>query len=413
MDAMNLRDESHLRDRWLAERLDSVVPMVMERSGIDCWVVVGREYNEDPVLKTMLPATWITARRRTILVFTEFGRKRAAIARYDVGDVFPSAWSPSSQPNQWACLAEYLAVEDPARIALNRSETFGLADGLSSTEHAALVSALPETLGARIEPADDLAIGWLESRSSSEMEEYPDICERAHGILRRALSPEVVAPGTTTTDDVEWWLRETVRRLGYRTWFQPTVSVQRSSAEVGEGFASRPDDTVIAHGDLIHIDFGIEYLGLHTDQQQHAYVLQEHEQGAPHGLSRGLATANTLQDLVTSEFAVGVTGNEVLAAARSAARLRGIDATIYTHPIGLHGHGAGPTIGLWDQQDGVAGSGDYPIWANTAYSIELSALLAVPEWHGQRVRFMLEEDAFFDGSSVSFLDGRQEELWLI
>jgi Xaa-Pro aminopeptidase len=411
---LTLREQGRIRDEWLGTRLATIVPHIMERAGVDCWVLVAREYNEDPVVATMLPATWLNARRRTILVFTDFGRERVAIARYAVGTAFPAGWSPDEQPDQWQRLAEYLEAANPQRITVNVSPEFSLADGLAASDHAALLQVLPGHLQERIVPGHELALGWLEMRTPDEMELYPDVCRRAHGILRRSLSREVIAPGTTTTEDVEWWLRQTVADEGYGTWFHPTVSVQRHVEGLApESFSARPPKSTILAGDLVHIDFGIVYLGLHTDQQQHGYVLRDGELAAPAGLTGGVAAANRAQDLLAAEFASGRIGNEILEAALDRCRQEGIDATIYSHPIGLHGHGAGPSIGLWDQQGGVAGAGEYPVYPNTAYSIELSAATQVAEWDGQVVRFMLEEEAFFDGSSLQFLDGRQTELWLI
>lgn len=409
-----LRERARIHDEWLGTRLSIVVPQIMERVGVDCWVLVAREYNEDPVVTTMLPATWLNARRRTILVFTDFGRERIAIARYAVGEAFPAGWSAEEQPDQWHRVAEYLQEANPQRIAVNVSPTFSLADGISASDHQALLEVLPDHLRQRVIPGHELAIGWLETRTGAEMELYPDVCRRAHAILRRALSPEVVEAGATTTDDVEWWLRQTVADSGYETWFHPTVSVQRRLDGLApDSFAARPAGTTILPGDLVHIDFGIVYLGLHTDQQQHGYVLRNSESDAPPGMHEGLAAANRVQDVLVAEFRTGRTGNEILAAALRRCDEDGLSATIYSHPIGLHGHGAGPTIGLWDQQKGVAGAGEYPVHPDTAYSIELSATTAVPEWDGQEVRFMLEEDAYFDGTTVVFMDGRQTELWLI
>lgn len=408
------RDRARTRDRVLLERLDTVVPLIMERAGIDCWVLVAREYNEDPVVTTMLPSTWINARRRTILVFTDYGRTRAAIARYGVGDAFPAAWDPENEPDQWARLVAYLEEHSPRRIGLSRSEAFALADGLSAAEDAALTAALTPELAVRLVPAEPLAIGWLETRTEPERELHAAACAIAHAILREALSPAVITPTSTTTTDVEWWLRQRVADLNLGTWFHPTVSVQRDRPDDDQGsFAMAPGDTVIEPGDLVHIDFGIAYLGLHTDQQQHAYVLRPGEAAAPPGISTGIAAANLTQDLVMQEFRTGRTGNEVLAAARTATAAAGLDATIYSHPIGLHGHAAGPTIGLWDQQGGVPGQGDYPVFPNTSYSVELSVVTPVAEWGGTPVRFMLEEDAFFDGAECRFLDGRQTDVWLI
>lgn len=418
MDRMtaDLRARATARDRLLLARLETLVPMLMDRAGLDAWVLVAREYNEDPVLATMLPAVWLdTARRRTILLFlrTAGGIRRMAVARYAVGEAFPSAWDPEQQPDQWRRLAELLEEADPATIGLDTSPVFALADGLSASEREALVAALPSTLAPRIVGAEAAAIGWLETRLPEERALMAEACRASHGYLRRALSAEVITPGTTTTAEVEWWLRDTVHDAGFGSWFQPTCSVQRRGGEARASFAGKPDETVIEHGDLVHIDFGIVSDGWCTDQQQHAYVLRPGETAAPAGLVRAIGHANHLQDLLMGEITAGSTGNQVLRRTLEAARAEGIDALVYTHPIGLHGHAAGPTIGLWDNQVAVEGQGDYPVWPSTAYSIELQARVAIPEWDGQVVQLMLEEDAFYDGSACAFLDGRQTELWLV
>jgi Xaa-Pro aminopeptidase len=338
---------------------------------------------------------------------------RHAVARYPVGDAFPSAWDPESEPDQWKCLATLLNDADPTRIGVDTSTTFALADGLSASERDAMLSALSDRLRDRVVSAEAAAIGWLETRLPEEMHALAEGCAIAHDFLHRALSSEVIIPGTTTTKDVEWWLRQVVHDAGFGSWFHPSCSVQRRGGTHREGFSGKPADTVITHGDLVHIDFGIVRAGLCTDQQQHAYVLHPGETGPPAGLVAGLAAANRLQDLLMAQFATGRTGNEVLAATRAAAKADGIDGLIYTHPIGVHGHAAGPTIGLWDQQDAIPGDGDYPLYPNTAWSIELQARVRVEEWSDQVVQFMLEEDAWFDGDRCRFLDGRQTQLWVI
>ncbi|WP_218827671.1 M24 family metallopeptidase [Rubricoccus marinus] len=418
-----MRERAAVMDRWLDARLEAIVPALMRREGIDMWIIAAREYNEDPVISTMLPATWLAARRRTVLVFHDDGERveRLAVARYDVGP-FPRAWDPEAQPDQWARVAEIVAERDPQRIGINTSETFALADGLSASEERALRAALSDPFRQRLVGAENLAVGWLETRTPEEMATYPHIVGLARHIIHAGLSREAITPGVTTTDDLAWWYRDRVRALGLTTWFHPGVSVQRAPEAAGasgdraraEGdFSARPDANVIQPGDLVWVDFGISYLGLMTDTQQMAYVLRPGETEAPAGLVSGLRAANRVQDLLTGAFARGKTGNEILADALQASGAENLDATIYTHPIGLHGHAAGPTIGLWDQQGGVPGNGDYPLYANTAHSIELNVAMAVPEWGGQRVRFMLEEDAFFDGETVRYIDGRQEALLLI
>lgn len=415
-----LRERAAVEDRWLEARFETILPELMRREGIDLWIVAAREYNEDPVIETMLPATWMAARRRTILVFFDRGPQqgveRLAVARYDIGRFFRSAWNPESEPDQWRRLAQLVAERNPKAIGLNRSAHYGHADGLTATEYEALMAALPERLRGRVVSAERLAVGWLERRSPEEMQVYPHIVRIAHAIIAEGLSEAVVTPGVTTTQDVEWWYRERIEALKLDTWFHPSVSVQRADTPEGgflANFSKRPEANVILPGDLLHVDFGITYLGLNTDTQQHAYVLRPGETAAPDGLRRALAVGNRLQDVLTGHFATGRTGNEILRAALDQARAEGIQATIYTHPIGVHGHAAGPTIGMWDRQEGVPGPGDYPLYPHTAYSIELNAAVPVAEWGGKTIRVMLEEDAYFDGEGVWYLDGRQTELLLI
>ena len=415
---LSMRDRAEVIDQLLEERFETVVPELMRREGFDMWIIAAREYNEDPVIRTMLPSTWLAARRRTVLVFydrgPEQGVERLAVARYAMGNAFPSSWNPEEQPDQWARLAEIVEERDPQRIGLNMSEMFPTADGLTATEYEGMVAAWPQIYRDRIAGAENLAVGWLETRTESEMELYPMIVKIARTIIAEGLSEKVIQPGVTTTDDVEWWYRDRIRELGLVTWFHPSVDFQRPHAtERDNDFSAREEGGVIHMGDLLHIDFGITYLRLNTDTQMLAYVLKHGESDAPQYLHDALAVGNRLQDILTDEFATGRTGNEILLSALEQAKKEGINATIYTHPIGYHGHGAGPTIGLWDQQGGVPGRGDYPLYPMTAHSIELNAAVEIAEWDGQTVRVMLEEDAIFDGEKVTYIDPRQEELLLI
>ena len=414
---MSMEERAAVVNDWLSTRLDTVVPALMRREGVDMWIVSAREYNEDPVIRSMLPATWMAARRRTILVFYDRGAnqgvERLAVARYDVGRFFETAWDKEEQPDQWARLAEIVAERDPQSIAVNRSTTFALADGMTDTEFDQLRNALPDDDRDRIVSGENLAIGWLETRIDDEMTVYPQIVRLAHAIIAEGFSEQAIQPGVTTTEDVQWWYRDRIRELGVTTWFHPSVSVQRRESGADNDFSSDEDASVIQPGDLLHVDLGVTYLRLNTDTQQHAYVLRAGETAPPEGLIEALRVGNRLQDLLTREMTPGRTGNEVLEASLAAAEAEGIDATIYTHPLGVHGHGAGPLIGLWDQQGGVPGRGDYPLHESTAYSIELNAQVAIPEWDDREIRIMLEEDAFLGADGVRYLDGRQTELYVI
>ncbi|HEY0044302.1 MAG TPA: M24 family metallopeptidase [Allosphingosinicella sp.] len=406
-----LRERAKLQDAWLAKRLDTVVPRLMREHGFDAWLIVAREYVEDPVLATMLDAESMHARRRTILLFFDPGggkpAERLTVSRYGLGGLFAPAWDPKAEPDQWRRFAALLAERKPKRIAINSSAASQFGDGLTLGQYEELAAALSPELRGRLVRTDALAVGWLETRIPEELAVYPDIVRVAHAIIAEALSGKVVVPGKTTADDVVWWMRERVSALGLKAWFQPSIGILRQGASgMLEG------DEVIRPGDMLWTDFGITYLGLNTDTQHLAYVLKPGEKDAPAGLKRGLAAANRLQDILTGAFETGRSGNQILAAARAKALAAGLKPSIYSHPIGYHGHGAGSSIGFWDNQEADP-RGEHRLRASTAWSIELNAKMPVPEWAGQEVEFRLEEDAWFDGQRVRYLDGRQSRFHLI
>jgi Xaa-Pro aminopeptidase len=419
MAVLSQKSQSEVVDQWLGERLETVLPELMDRTKIDMWLVISREYNEDPIIKTLLPSTWLAARRRTILLmYKPNGTEEVetlAVARYNVGEHFKKAWNPEAQPNQWKRLVELIQERQPTKIGINTSKDFGHADGLNHTEYELLLEHLPKSFHKKLTSAEDLAVGWLETRTASEMDTYKHIQTLAHDIIQEGLSEKVITPGVTSTTDVVWWYRDRIKELGLQTWFHPTVDIQRASQDSKEHlrtFDNNPDPEIIRPGDVLHMDFGITFLRLNTDTQELAYVLKADEKEMPQYLVDALAVGNRLQDILTTNFKTGRTGNEILKAARTQMTAEGINGTIYTHPMGYHGHAAGPTIGMWDNQGTVPGSGDYPLYPNTVYAIELNAEVYLEEWQ-KPLRVMLEEGAYFDGESVIYLNGRQKEFLTI
>ncbi|WP_020529449.1 M24 family metallopeptidase [Flexithrix dorotheae] len=416
---LSMKERATVIDNLLEDRIKTVLPNLMRSNGIDMWLVISREYNEDPVIETFLPATWLAARRRTILVMYDPGNNQdietLAIARYDVGKSFKKAWDKEKEPDQWKALLGIIEARNPEKIGINKSEFFGLADGITATDLEELEKNLGEKYASKLVSAEQLAIGWLETRTPKEMAIYPQICRIAHEIIDEAFSDKVIQPGVTTTEDVVWWMREKIRELNLITWFHPTVDVQRADPESFDHlrtFSKRPDANVILPGDLLHVDFGIKYLRLNTDTQQHAYVLKPGETEVPAYLKAAFEKGNQLQDIFTNNFKGGVSGNEVLKKSRQEAIANGIKPSIYTHPLGFHGHAAGTTLGMWDAQEGVPVNGDYPLHYNTAYAIELNASVFIKEWN-KEIRIMLEEDAIFTENGVQYIDGRQKSILTI
>ncbi len=408
---LSQRDQARVIDELLEDRLRNTLPALMRREGFDMWVIISREYNEDPVIRTLLPATWHAARRTTMLVAFDRGADKEmeylAVARYDVGKVFKRAWDPDANPDQWAQLGKIIAERNPKKIGINKAPHYGHADGLTSNDYDNLLRVLPKNLQPKVTSAQNLAVSWLETRTEKEMVLYQQICRIAHDIIQEGFSDMVIQPGVTTTEDVVWWYRERIKELKLDTWFHTSVSIQRNEPEAIT--LKRPQPLVIQPGDLLHVDFGITYLRLNTDTQQHAYILKAGETEAPKYLRDAFAKGNRLQDILTSHFKEGRTGNEILKATRAQAIAEGITPSIYTHPIGFHGHAAGTTIGMWDLQGGVPFTGDYPMHYKTAYSIELNCTVNIPEWK-KDIRIQLEEDGYFDETGFRYIDGRQKEI---
>ena len=412
---LSQREQAKVMDALLDERLHTILPKLMRREGIDLWVVMSREYNEDPIIKTMLPATWMSARRTTMLVIFDRGTDKEmeyiAVSKYDVGSVFKRAWDPEHQPDQWLQLAKIIDERNQKKIGINKAEYYGHADGLTANDYEKFLKVVNKKFHSQIVSAEKLAVGWLETRSEKEMVIYQQICRIAHEIIQEGFSDQVIQPGVTTLEDVVWWYRERIKELKLDTWFHPSVSVQRSEPDAI--FTKRLIPIVILPGDLLHVDFGITYLRLNTDTQQHAYILKPLEADAPDYLKKAFAQGNKLQDILTQNFDVGKTGNKILEESRSQAIHQGLTPSIYTHPIGYHGHAAGSTIGMWDAQNGVPFTGEYPMNYNTAYSIELNVTVYIKEWK-KEIQIKLEEDGFFDeANGFHYIDGRQTELILI
>lgn len=410
------RDRAILKDQILEDRFEKLLPELMDNAEIDMWLVIAREYNEDPVMRTMLPATWLNARRRTILVFyrnkAENTIEKLAVARYAVGKSISSAWDKEKQPDQWARLVEIIQERNPEKIGINISKYFGIVDGLVHTDYMELKEALPQNLEDKLVSAEKLAIGWIETRTEKEMELYETLVQVTHDIIDEAFSTKVIEPGKTTTDDVVWWMRQKVTDMGLETWFHPTIDVQRSDEALKShiySFTKGEKGKVILPGDLLHCDFGITYIGLNTDCQQHAYVLREGETEVPVFLAEAFAKGNRVQDIFTGYFEAGQTGNEILAKSLAKGKAEGMRPSIYTHPLGTYGHSSGTTLGMWDSQGGVPFNGDYPLHYNTVYAIELNTTVTISEWK-KDIRIMLEEAGFYGKDGFRYVNERQEAI---
>jgi Metallopeptidase family M24 len=405
-------------NRILEERLDHLLPLLMRESEIDMWLVINREYAEDPIFFSLAPEPVFAARRTTMLMFfdrgEEDGIERLTVSRYPLGGLYEAAWQGGDLEEQWRRLAELIVERDPRKIGIDVSRNWPVADGLTAALRDHLEEALPAALRPRLVSAEELAVRWLETRTVSEREVYPQVVALARSVISEAFSDRVITPGATTTEDVAWYIRQRYADLDLPIWFMPYVNLQRPglACEADNPFCGSSGG-VIERGDVLHTDVGICYLRLCTDTQEMGYVLRLGEEAPPAGLRRALEIGNRWQDLLTSEFVTGRSGNEILEAAQAAAAREAIQSSIYSHPLGLFGHAPGPTIGMWDNQGRTPVQGDWPLYPDTGYAIEGNVKVAVEEWDGQLVQVKLEQSALFDGERVLYWAGRQTDWHLV
>lgn len=418
-----LREQADIQQQWLKLRLERVLPALMRKHGIEMWLVICREYNEDPVYRALTSPTVFAARRRTILVFHDKGPDkgvdRLALGGGSNGGLYTVYRDPEIEnrelygEGQWAVLRKLIAQRDPKTIGVNISSTHAFSDGLSAGEWEKLQATLGQTYLSRIKRAEELPLEYIATRLPEMLPMYRQMQEHVHSLLSRAFSNEVITPGKTTNQDVVWWLRQATHNAGFGTWFQATVRVQRQGSGIPSNLAEDAP-IVIERGDVLHCDYGLTAMGLATDTQHMAYVLKPGETDAPAGIKAALLNTNKMQDILLAEMKPGRTGNEVLASAIEKMKAAKINGTFYTHPIGDHGHGAGPLIGLWDRQEGVPGRGDVKLIPNMWHSIELGARTPIPEWGGAELFVGQEEDAVMDGEGkMNWVLRRQTKYYLI
>ncbi|HMQ04842.1 MAG TPA: M24 family metallopeptidase [Pyrinomonadaceae bacterium] len=408
------REQMEVRERWLTVRFGTRLLPMMKRHGIDMWIVVNEEFNSDPVTPHITPPIPIVGRRDIFIFVDKGGRiERIAMVRYDEERlrkhyrfVMPARDKFGEE------LRKIVDENKPKTIGLNIGGTRGQQSGLSYDSYRFLVESLGAENEKRFVSAADLLTEFFDTRIPDEFEHYRNAVAVTDILTRRAFSNEVITPGKTTVGDVRFWLMEQVNKLGLTIWFQPDLRIQRQRATTettGPFLSTAKESEIIQRGDLIHVDFGLDYMGLSTDWQKHAYVLKEGERDAPDGLKTALKNTNRLQDILFSVARAGMTGTQVYEQTMAEAKKQGIEAMIYSHPIGTHGHGLGPSI---DFRGNIGGGGN-KILPGSYMSIELNTSTAVPEWNNQKVTIMAEDDAYMTESGYKWFRPRQTEFYLV
>lgn len=397
------------QDERLTERLDVIIKEAMTVAELDCWITISREYNEDPLTRTLTPSKHDDTRRIGMIVYHLDGE----LTRYWIGLPIPTidkyymcVWDRRKE-TEWECLKGLIHRLNPQTIGINQSDHVPVADGLSSSLYRKLADALGEKFVSRFCSSEAAAVHWFLKRSEQEMTVLPFLTDLTEQITRTALSNEVITPGITTCEDVVAWLRQRVLDLGLETSFYPTIDVQRQGEKV-----DRLSDTVIQPGDIVHTDFGLTYLGLSTDMQQLGYVLKPNELDAPEGLKTLLEKGKQFANIVMEEMKPGKSGNDIFTKSMERAAEEELQAMLYSHPLGVHCHEAGPTIGMYDRQERIPHKGEFKAVNNSAYALEFNVKNYIPEWGQETYAYLEQPVAIYENESI-YLAPMQESFYLI
>jgi Xaa-Pro aminopeptidase len=411
-----VREQQAVRERWLKKRLDTMLLPMMRQQKIDMWIVTNEEFHPEPVVHHIAPPLPYVG-RRDFFIFANRGDKldRIALVRYPEEHLkyFFEILNPSGRDTA-ATLRRVVEERKPKTIALNMGGTRGATNGLTYEGYKFLAETLGPQYSSKFVSAAPLIVEYMDTRLPEELEFYRTAVEITDILTQRAFSNEVITPGKTTVGDVRWWFLQQVNNLGLDVWFQPDLRIQRQNKQprLTQQFLSVAEESaVIERGDVIHIDCGINYLGLSTDWQKMGYVLREGEQDAPEGLKKALANTNRLQDSVLTHIKPGAKGFEVYDAAMADMKSAGIEAMIYSHSVGTQGHALGAGI---DFRRPATGAPSEPAFREGSYtSIELNTTTAVAEWGGQKVTIMMEDDAYLTKEGMKWFRPRQTEFYLI
>ncbi|HKG98283.1 MAG TPA: M24 family metallopeptidase [Pyrinomonadaceae bacterium] len=414
---LSVREQQAVRESWLKKRLDTMLLPMMRQQKIDMWIVTNEEFHADPVTAYIAPPIPYVGRRDFFIFADRGGDKldRLALVRYPEEHLkyFFEVLNPPAKDIA-TTLRRIVEERKPKTIALNMGGTRGATNGLTHDAYKFLTETLGQEYASRFVSAAPLIVEYMDTRLPEELEHYRTAVALTDILTQHAFSNEVIKPGKTTVGDVRWWFLQQVNNLGLDVWFQPDLRIQRQNQETGKTlqFLSVAEESaIIKRGDVIHIDCGLNYMGLSTDWQKMAYVLREGEKDAPDGLKRALVNTNRLQDALFTHIKPGTKGFEVYDATIADMKNAGIAAMMYSHSVGNQGHALGASI---DFRRPAAGAPLEPPFREGSYtSIELNTTTQVPEWGGQKVTIMMEDDAYLTRDGMKWFRPRQTAFYLI
>ena len=419
-DQWNTRALQRLMHEWdvKLEKMELHLQNSMRRAGVDMWIIMSREFNVDPILQMFGDygiSGWYG--HRNAYIFFDPGKnkplERTLIGTHQSGrmvEFFPTIISYGEEGLK-PHLSKYINKRKPKKIAINRSRTVSMSDGITVEMLAFLEDAIGPKYSSRLTSSQDLIFDYINHRTAAELEIETNASHRTWYILRRAFSNEVVTPGKTKLMDIYGFILQEWQDQDLEFNFSPGITIYRKGVNGGIDDTENP---IVEPGDILHVDFGVRLMGLVTDQQHVAYVLRKNENEPPMGLQKLFKQSVIVGDFFAEELQAGKIGSDVKTTIEKRAAKQGIKASIYGHTQGNWVHGAGARA-VFDWPDRYGDFAREPVRSSEFWSIEYNVQGKVPEWNNQVVTIPREEDAVIkaDGSRARFIVGPQKEFWLI
>lgn len=330
------------------QRINQLLPKALKAAEVDCWVVICRENNNDPIADHIGGenaggiATFLFYNDDEgfhSLVFSPSGESTAL----DDLEIHDKVISVERGTSSVGMAAEFIKEKDFKTIAVNSSESNAMADGLSYIQRQDLQGNLGE-LSNRLVSSTELVYEWLSIKLPDEVE-----------ILRKAAqltadwqieAYKQVVPGQSTDADIAKYLKQKMAVYGVTDGWAPDQNPNvNSGADRGHSHAT---DKVIMPGDVIQIDFGIKvYNRWVSDIQRFAYVLKEGESEVPKDIMHYWESGKAGNRAALAAMKPGVKGVDVDRAQRVLMEKAGSDYVMWStgHPVGYVAHDVGPNLG--------------------------------------------------------------------
>lgn len=396
------------------ERINTLLPQAMEAAGVDAWLVICRENDNDPMADhiggenaggTAVFMFYFDEDGFHSIAFSPEG-EATALDELDIHDKVVAVERGYSTLGQ---AAEFIQFKDFDQIAINTSTQNKLADGLSHSQYLALTAAVGAQEAAKFVSSENVIYEWLSVKTPAEVEIMRKAAELTAAWQLEAY--EIIEPGVTTDAEVAAFLDAKMEEYGVGEAWNPTQNPNvNSGPDRGHSHAT---DKVIMPGDVIQTDFGIKlYDRWVSDIQRFAYVLKPGETEAPEDIQYYWESGRDGGFAAFDAMKPGVRGEDVDAAQRVLMQENGSEYVMWStgHPVGYVAHDAGPNLG-GSHIPGQRPAAQLRLKPGMVFAFDGFHAWTLPD--GGTKTISVEEMAVITESGAEYLIPPQQELVLI